>query len=113
MTVNFDANKLKFETIDASDQDFFTIEYDDPVFAERVGIIGGKIYLWADKFKDGYTMRLWVVGEPEIGLDEQFKNIVMTGEENEPYYLGYIFSSVELNIILYKLIEYILCLIRE
>lgn len=102
----FDVNKLKFATLDASEAEFFTIQYDDPNFADALCILGGKVYLWVNDLLNKFSAGLWIEGEPVMELDEESDEIVPTGEEKEPYYMKYAFTPDELDAIKLRIIQY-------
>lgn len=93
----FDVSKLNFSTLDASEAEFFTIEYDDPDFSDALGILGGKVYLWVNDLLNKVSADLWIEGEPVMEMDEEAGGIVLTGEEKEPYFLGYNFTAKEMS----------------
>ena len=109
----FKADLLDFSTLDASEREFFTIEYADPEFVDTLSILGGKVYLLINGLCDNFTAGLWIDGESVMELDEDSEDIVPTGEEKEPYYLDYAFTSEELNAIQWRLIQYMHCLIYD
>ena len=104
--VAFDVNKLNFSTLDASEAEFLTIEYDDPDFADTLCILGGKIYLWINDLLNRFSADLWIEGEPVMEWDEESEDIVPTGEEKEPYYMEYAFTPDELDAIKLRIIQY-------
>lgn len=104
--ITFQADKLDFATLDASEAEFFTIEYDDPDFADALGIFGGKIYLWINDFFNNFSADLWIEGEPVMEWDEESDEVIPTGEEKEPYYMEYAFTDEDLNAIQLRIIQY-------
>ena len=107
----FNADELDFSTIDASEREFFTIQYKDASFENSIGVFGGRVYLWVSGLCDSFTAKLWIEGEPVIELNEETEEIASTTEEIEPYSIDYDFSPVELDSIKWQLIQYIHCLL--
>ena len=104
--ITFDVNKLNFSTLDASEAEFLTIEYDDPDFADALCILGGKVYLWVNDLLNRVSADLWIEGEPVMELDEETGEIVPTSEEKEAYFIGYNFTASEMSDIQLCIIQY-------
>lgn len=109
--ITFKADKLDFATLDASEREFLTIEYTDPAFNEKFGIVDGKVYLWVVGLTDKFSARLLIEGEKEFAADSEYGEIYQTGEDREPFFLDYAFTAAELDAIKLRLIEYMHCLV--
>ncbi len=84
----FTAQTLDFSTFDASEREFFTIQFK----STENDADDTRYFLWIEGLTDGLKARVWV------------------NSEDDSCFLDYTFSAEELAIIQYKLIEYLHCL---